>query len=83
MLYQHYPRNKKLASTNLKQYDFRIISFCFNKYYIHFVQCKFNSTSQAYDNREAFVMCSAVHESDNGQVCEDQGNLVDQVRSTN
>jgi len=26
-------------------------------------------------------MCSAVHESDDGQVCEDQGNLVDQVYS--
>eukprot|EP00092_Neocalanus_flemingeri_P029943 GFUD01032509.1.p1 GENE.GFUD01032509.1~~GFUD01032509.1.p1 ORF type:complete len:334 (+),score=61.92 GFUD01032509.1:30-1031(+) len=33
----------------------------------------------AYDNREAFVMCSAVHESDDRQVCEDQGNLVDDI----
>jgi len=31
----------------------------------------------AYDNKEAFVMCSTTHNSDDGQVCEDQGNLVD------
>jgi len=34
----------------------------------------------AFDNQQAFVMCTAGHESDNGQVCEDQGNIFDESR---
>jgi len=32
----------------------------------------------AYDDREAFVMCIAAHESDDGQVCKDDGNIFDE-----
>eukprot|EP00091_Calanus_sinicus_P024567 TRINITY_DN8890_c0_g1_i1.p1 TRINITY_DN8890_c0_g1~~TRINITY_DN8890_c0_g1_i1.p1 ORF type:complete len:302 (-),score=56.64 TRINITY_DN8890_c0_g1_i1:186-1034(-) len=32
----------------------------------------------AYDDREAFVMCIAAHESDDGKTCEDQGNIFDE-----
>eukprot|EP00090_Calanus_glacialis_P022013 TRINITY_DN33963_c0_g1_i1.p1 TRINITY_DN33963_c0_g1~~TRINITY_DN33963_c0_g1_i1.p1 ORF type:complete len:332 (-),score=61.33 TRINITY_DN33963_c0_g1_i1:24-1019(-) len=32
----------------------------------------------AYDDREAFVMCIAAHESADGNVCEDQGNIFDE-----
>merc|ERR1711874_696634 len=31
----------------------------------------------AYDDREAFVMCIAAHEDDDGQVCKDDGNIFD------